>query len=149
MVQVVVLRRQLGLKQSQEQRVGRWWSSEDSHARVTEQLCEDDILVADPEIVEAHGQAHQLECAVGEERDDGNVEDLLLSVGIDGEQRVGVLGEMVCAVEFPKSVVLVHEAVVPVEPEVQNDSVETHLDGNPPADRARRLTCTVGKNDGE
>jgi hypothetical protein len=40
-----------------------------------------------------------------------------------------MLCEMMRAVVFPEAVDLVHEAVIPVEPEIKHDSVKTDLEG--------------------
>lgn len=121
-----------------------------SESAVSGQLGKDDVLVADPPLVEAHRQAHHLQAEVGHEGNAGNVEELLLSVGIQGEQRVGVLRQVVGAVEFPEAVKLVHDAVVPVEPEVQHDTVQTDLEGKPgPADCRGSHARPVAEEDGE
>lgn len=44
-------------------------------------FCKNDKLVAEPELIKAHGQAKPSQCAIGQQRDDGNVKDFLFSVG--------------------------------------------------------------------
>ena len=100
-----------------------------------------------PPIVEAHREAHQLQRAVRKERDNRDVENFLLGVGVDGQEWVGVLRKVMCTMELPEAVVLVHKAVVPVEPEVQDDTVEAKFDGDPPADGGGCLAGTVGEKD--
>ena len=67
-----------------------------------------DNLMAHPPVVEAHGEAHQLYSISSQLRDDGNIEDLLLRVGIEGEQDIGVLGKVMCAMILPKGANIVH-----------------------------------------
>lgn len=99
------------------------------------QLGKHDILVADPPLVEAHGKTHELEGEVSREWDDGDVEDLLFEIGVECQERVGVLGQVMRAVVFPKTADLVHESMVPVEPKVKHDAVQANFEWEPnPAD---------------
>lgn len=113
MVQIVILGRKFRIEQPQEPVVGRRWNRIDPNARMSEQLSEEKVVVADPPVIEAHGQPHSLQSAVGEEWHNSDVKDLLLSISEEGEKRVGMLGEVVRAVVFPKRVELVHPSVVP------------------------------------
>lgn len=147
MVQIVIFGSQLSVEEAQEPAVGRWRRSVETNTRVTEKLREDNVLMADPPVIETHWKTHRLEREPSHERDDGDIEDLLFDVGIDSEERGRVLGQMVGAVVFPESVVLVHAAVVPVKPEVKDDSIESEFDWQPPAGRRWKFAAAVGKDD--
>lgn len=61
-----------------------------------------------------------------------------------------MLGEVVGAVKLPQAADLVHQAVVPVEPEVEDDAVEPGLERHPgPAHVGGGLGGAVGEEDGE
>jgi len=148
-VHVVVLDQQLGVDHPHQGSVGGWRAAENSGARVADELSEDDVGLAEPELVEAHGEAEEFHAGVGEERDDDDVENFLLVVGEEGKERCGVLGEVMGAVELPETVDLVHGAMVPVEPEVQADGVHANLGDDPPGEAEGLLARLVGEHDGE
>ena len=102
-----------------------------AQARVPRNLSKDNVLMANPPLVKAHRESHSLHREICHQRDTGDVEDLLLKVGVQSEQRVGVLRQVVSAVELPKMLNLVHQTVVPVEPKVQNDAIEAGLEEQP------------------
>lgn len=79
--------------------------------------------MAKPPVTETHREAHQLHRAPGHERNARNVEQLLHGVRVEGENWCGMLGEVMRAVKFPQRIGLVHAAMVPVEPEVQDDGI--------------------------
>lgn len=108
----------------------------DAEAAVAEDFSEGNVLMADPPFVEVEGDAEKLKGEVGHQRDADHIEELLLVVCIRGEQRVGVLGQVVGAVELPQGTDVVHQAVVPVEPEVEDDAIQADLEREPfPVDR--------------
>lgn len=149
-VDVMVLDDQLGVEHSQQPREGVGGRSMQTQTAVARQLGEHHVLVAHPPVIEAHGQAHELEREERQQRDTGDIEELLLVVGVQGEQRVGMLGEMVGAMVLPEAGDVVHEPVVPVEPEVEDDAVQADLEGQPqPADGVRGLRGAVGQEDRE
>ena len=92
--------------------------------RVTHDLCEQNIRLANPPIAEVHRQAEpEPHGKKREQRDDDRFNDFLLGIGEAGENWYGVLGEMVCSVVFPEKVNFVTCAVVGVEPEVEDYGV--------------------------
>lgn len=130
MMQVMILSRQLRIKQPQKPVVCTRRNHENSQSRVTKQFREEEVVVTYPPIIESHRETKgKLHRGVGKKRNDGDIENLLLGIGVKGEKRVGMFSEMMRAVEFPESVVLVHYAVVPVEVEVEDNPVKTDLDG--------------------
>lgn len=82
------------------------------------QFGEHDILVAYPPLVKAHRKTHELEREICRKWDDGDVENLLFEIGVECQERVGVLGQVMRAVVLPKTADLMHESMVPVEPKV-------------------------------
>ena len=130
-VQVVVLDDNLSVKFLQEpaKRVGR--SKMESNARMAPEFGENDVLLADPELVEAERKSHSFQRSKCEEGNDDNVKKLLLMIGISSEKRVGVLGGVMSSVKVPEKVDIMHGSVVPVEPKVQNKTVEANLKSEP------------------
>ena len=60
-----------------------------------------------------------------------------------------MFGEVMRAVIFPKTPHVVHQSVVPIEPEVEDDAVETDFEGEPgPAHLRGGLTGAVAEEDG-
>ena len=147
-VEVVVLEHKVAVDHLQED--GRDAGGRGAHADagVAESFREDEVLVANPPVIKAHGEAHQLEHGVGGQGHEGDLDDLLLCVGVGGHQRVGVLGEVVRAVVLPQAVDLVAGAVVGVEEEVEHDRVEKELGGQPGAE-GDRVGALVGEEEGE
>lgn len=92
---------QLSIEQSQQpvERVRR--RGNDTQTTMARQLGEDDILVADPPFIKAHWKPHELHGEVRQEWDSSNIEELLLDIGIERQQRIRVLGKMVGAMKFP------------------------------------------------
>lgn len=101
-MQIMIFSRELGIEQPQKPVVRRGGHRKDSKTGMPKQLGEEEVVVANPPVVEAHGESQQLHGAICEEWDNGDVEDFLLGVGVEGEEWVGVLGEMVSTVEFPE-----------------------------------------------
>lgn len=107
-MEIVILRDQFAVEVMEEPcRRGRRRNVE-THTAVSEELGEDDVLVANPPVEEAHGKSHQLQGEIGDERYDGNVEDFLFGVGEQSQERCGVLGQVMGAVVLPQAVKLVH-----------------------------------------
>lgn len=116
----------------------------EAETAVSSELGEHDILVAHPPVVEPHGQTHQFEREVGQQRNSGDVEEFLFMVRVEGEQRIGVLGEMVGAMVLPETVDIVHQTVIQVKPEVEDDAVEANFEGQPePADGVGGLASSI------
>lgn len=135
-MKIVILDDEFRIEHSQEpaQCVGR--RGEKAQSTVASQFGEDDVLVADPPLVESHRHTHQFHSKICHEGDARDVEKLLLMVGVQRKEWVGVLGQVVGAVVFPETVHLVHQAVVPIEPEVEDDTIQANLQRKPhPADR--------------
>lgn len=130
-VEVVVLDHEIGIEDLQEPAQRGRGRRIDTETAVAHELGEDDILVADPGIVEAHRQAHEFKGDVGQQGDPDDVEELLLGIGIECEKRVRVLCEVVSAVVLPKAANVVHKAVVDVEPEIEHDTIKADLEGKP------------------
>lgn len=148
-VDIVVFDDQLCIENPQQPGECRGWCGVEAKTTVSSELGKHDILVADPPVVEAHGQTHELEGEVGHQRNASNVEEFLFMVRVEGKQWVGVLGEMVGAVVLPETANVMHQTVVPVEPEVQNDAVEADFEGQPePTDCVGRLARSVAEEDG-
>lgn len=103
------------------------------------QLGPHNIIVADPPGIKIHVEAEdESHCDIGEEWYAEHIDDFLLLVGVFSEQGRRMLGEMMCAVVLPETVVVVHEAVIPVEPKIEDYAVCTdeywqhepfHVDG--------------------
>lgn len=81
-VEVVVLDHQFRIEELQQPGQGIGRRGVDAQAAVAGQLGEHDVLVAHPPLVETHRQAHQLHGAIRQERDAGDIEELLLGVGV-------------------------------------------------------------------
>ena len=127
MVKVMVLDDDFGVQHLQDPAESGRYSEVDADATVSPDLCKGNILMADPPLVEAHGQAEQLHGEVGHHGHANHVEELLLVVCISSEERVRVFGKMVSAMELPETADIMHESMVPIEPEVKNNTVEANL----------------------
>ena len=128
MVKVMVLDDDFGVQHLQDPAESGRYSEVDADATVSPDLCKGNILMADPPLVEAHGQAEQLHGEVGHHGHANHVEELLLVVRVGSKEGVRVLGKMVSAVELPETADIMHESMVPIEPEVKNNSVEANLE---------------------
>lgn len=98
---------------------------------VADEFAENDILRADPPLVESHRHAHEFHSCPSEERDNSDIEEFLWFIRIQCEQWVWVFGKVVSAMMFPEAVIVVHNPVVPVEPKVENDAVKTSFEREP------------------
>ncbi|KAI3488379.1 hypothetical protein L1887_47623 [Cichorium endivia] len=86
-------------------------ASESADARVAGEFDKHDVRPAEDPVVVAHAN-DGLDGEVGKQRDEDNVEPFLLHIGVEREDGcVGVLGCVVSAVELPKRIGLVHDAV--------------------------------------
>lgn len=130
-VQVVVFNNDIAVEHLQQPAHSRGHGQVDADAAMTEDLGEGNVLVADPPFIEAHRQANKLKREVGHQRDAHHVEKLLLVVCVGGEEGVRVLGQVVGAVVLPQRTNIVHQAVVPVEEEVEDDAVEADFEREP------------------
>nr|POE65892.1 hypothetical protein CFP56_57582 [Quercus suber] len=130
-VQVMVLSDKLSVEELEQRSGSGRWGDKAADARVTKQFGEDDVLMAQPPIVETHRESDQLHRRPSEKRDDEDVEEFLLVVCVEREERVGVLGKVVRAVVLPQAVEVMHAAVVPVKPKIEDDWVDPDLDGCP------------------
>lgn len=149
-VDIVVFDDELGVKETQQPREGVWRGGVQTETAMAGQFREHHVLVAYPPVVESHWQAHELHREEGHERDAGNIEEFLLLVRVQREQRVGVLREVVRAVVLPETADVVHQTVVPVEPEVEDDPVQADFEREPePADCVGRLRRAVREEDCE
>lgn len=149
-VQVVILNDKLSLEPLQDKRERVRRRRLHTESTVSGHLGKNDILMTHPPGVEVKRQSNSRHAKVCEQRDDGNVPDLLLLVGVQRQQRVRVLGEVVRAVELPECLDLVHQPVVPVEPEVEDDAVQPDLHGQQvPVDVCGGHACAVGQEDSE
>lgn len=150
MVKIVVLDDEFASEVSHEGRehVGR--RGVQAQAGMPRKLGKNNVLMANPPLVKTHRKTHSLHREVCHQGNAGDVEDLLPKVGVQSEQRVGVLCQVVSTVELPKRLNLVHQTVVPVEPEVKNDAIETGLEEEPlPGHLGGHLARGVGEEDGE
>lgn len=148
-VQVMVFDDELCIKELEYPVDGGRSAPVNAKTTVSDDLREHHILITDIPFVERHGHADQLQGTPRKERDDKNIEELLLVVGICSEQWVGMFRQVVCAVIFPQRGHAVHQAVVPIEPEVDRDAVESNLKRQPaPVERERELLRSVGQVDG-
>lgn len=149
-VQIVILHDELGTEPPEDEGEGVRRRRLDAQTAVTGDLSKHNVLMAHPPRVEIEREADGGHAEVREQRDDGNVPNLLFLVGVESQQRVGVLCQVVRAVELPERLDLVHEAVVPVEPKVEDDSVEADLYGQQvPVDIGRGHAGAVAEEDGE
>lgn len=98
---------------------------------MADRLGEDEVRVADPPVVEAHGEAGESETRESQDRDQRDLYRFLLGVCVGGEQRYGVSCEVVGSVESPEPWYFVHRSVVTVEEQVQENGVEGELHWEP------------------
>ena len=149
-VQIVVFDDQLCVEVAKEPAKSRGRASVNTKTGVACKLSVHDVLVADPPLVETHRETHQFHGEERGQRDTGDVEEFLLQVGVQGEQGVRVLGQMVGAVVLPQGLEVVHDAVVPVEPEVEDDAVQACFQGQPSEVHVGgSFGFLVGEEDGE
>lgn len=130
-VQVVVLDDEFAVEVFQEPREWVGGNEVDTETGVADKFAEDDVLRADPPGVEVHWETNGLESGPRAERDDSDVKKFLWLIGVQSEKWVRVFGEMMCAVEFPEVIIIVHDSVIPVEVEVKHDAVKTDRDRKP------------------
>ena len=149
MMQIMVLDHEFHIQHPKQERHGVDGCRLNPQSTVPQQLREDHILRAEPPVVEVNREAHELHSGEGHERDAHNVKKLLRRVRVAGEQRVRVFGKMVRAVESPETQVLVHQPVVPVVVEVEDDGVHADFEREPePVERRGALVCAVGHRHG-
>lgn len=127
MMQVMILNDNLGIEPLHEPAEGRRDGQMQAQTAVPKHLGENNIFMADPPLVEAHRQPQQPQSEVGHHRHPDHIAEFLLVVRVCREQRIGVLGQVVSAVILPEEADVVHEAMVPVEPEVEHDAVQSDL----------------------
>lgn len=147
-MEIVVLDDKLRVRQPKQPVDGVRGTAVNTQATMAEQLGEDDKLMAVPPFVEAHRETHDLETNISEKRNADHVDDLLLVVGVQGKERVGVLCQMVGSVVTPEPVSGVHDSMVPIKPKIQDYAVEAELDGQgKEVDGQGCLVGSVGKED--
>lgn len=145
-VQVMVLDDDLAVEELEEPVESRRRRQMDAKTTVAPDLRERNVLMAHPQLIKAHGQANAFQGKVGHHGDADHVEEFLPVVCIRGEEGVGVFGEVVGAMELPETAHVMHQAVIPVEPEVKGDAVETNLQREPfPVHLGRQLVVVVGE----
>lgn len=146
-MQIMILNHNLTVQHLQHPAKRRRHGQMQSNSTMAPDLRKGNVLVADPPFVKAHGQAEGVvQREVGHHGDADHVEEFLLVVCVGGEGWVGVLGEVVRAVELPERVEVVHEAVVPVEPEVEDDAVDADFEWEPfPVKLGGELVRVVGE----
>lgn len=116
---------------------------------MTQDFCEDDVLLANPPLIESQGKSHELHRAVRQHGNPDNVEKLLHVVCISSQKRVGVLCEVVSSVESPEEVRLVRCSVKHVVPKVEGNCIDTGLNEKPqPWDRGWRFVRAISEEDG-
>ena len=130
-MQVIILNDNIRVKHLQQPRQSREVGHVQLKTTVSKHLDKRNVSMADPPLVEPHGQPNEFECEVRHDWDDHHVEELLLVVRVCSKQRVRVLREVVLAVEFPEKPDVVHQPVVPVEPEVEHDPIDANLQRQP------------------
>jgi len=146
-MEIVIFGNQVSIQEPQEPVQRGWWSRVNPKAAVSEKFGIYNELLTEPPLVEAHGKPHKLHGYVSHERNTNNVEEFLLMVGVQTEHSVWMLCEVMCAVIFPKTVNLVHETVIPVEPKVKHDAVESYLQGQEQqVDGRGSLAGTIAEN---
>lgn len=146
----MVFNDKFSIKDPEEPREGIGWYGVQAEATVARDLGENNILVANPPLVETHRETHELHAEVGHERDTGDIEKLLFGIGVQCQEWIGVLGQVMSPVVFPESVHLVHQPVVPIKPKVENDSVEPGFEGEPEPIHSRRgLAGSIAEEHGE
>lgn len=131
MVKVMVLDDNLSIQHLQDPAESCRYSEVDADATVSPDLCKGNILMTDPPLIEAHGQTEELHGEVGHHGHANHVEEFLLVVRIGSEEGVGVFSEMVGAMELPETADVMHESMVPIEPEVKNNTIEANLERQP------------------
>lgn len=127
----MVFNYELRIKHLQQPVQSRRCSAVESETTVANEFGKGDVLKAYPPLIKPHGHAHQFHCPIRHQRNPSNVHELLLMVCIGRQKRVGVLCQMMLAMEFPKWACGVHEAVVPVEPEINSYTVHADLEWQP------------------
>jgi hypothetical protein len=151
MVQVVVFDNKLQVEIPQERCRGYRGCGVDAQAAVAKRLDKHDVLVADERLIEAHRQAKRPAAVEGEHGYDENVKSFLPAIGVQLQERVGVLGEVMSTVELPEPGDVMHGTVVPVKPKVNHQWVHGELDVEPeerPAyEGLRRLVSVLSHNE--
>lgn len=105
---------------------------------VAQHLGEQDILVTDPSLVKAHGEAQHLHGREAHQRNDNDIKDFLNAVCVQRQHGTRMFREVMRAVELPKVIAVVHQTMVPVEPKVHGKTVADDLGHEPrPAHRRR------------
>lgn len=113
---------------------------------MTQNLGEDHILLANPPLVKAYGDPHQLHRAVGHEGYADNVEEFLHIVRVSCQERIRVLGKVVGAMELPEALHLVRRAMEAVIPEVKHQWIHAGFEESPEvSDRGWTLVGTIGE----
>ena len=80
MMQIMIFDNQFTARKPHEPGDGTRWCGTNSESAVAECLGENDVLVANPPFVEAHGKSHQFHGCVSGEWADDDVEEFLLVV---------------------------------------------------------------------
>lgn len=140
----MVLDNKFGVEHLKQPREGVRRGSVNAQATVASQFGEHNILVAQEPLVETHREAHQFHGPIGQQRNTRDIEEFLFGIGVEGQQWVRVLGEVMGSVVFPETADIVHQTVVPIEPEVQDNSVQSGLKWQPvPAHIGRCLAGSI------
>lgn len=130
-VKIMILNNQLHINHSQKP--GEWVDRSGLHTQPTmpQELSENDILLADPPFMEAHGESKTFHGSVCDQRDSHNVKEFLNMIGIGCQKRVWVLCEVMGAMELPEANIVMHQTVIPIEPKVKDNWIEADLEGKP------------------
>lgn len=127
----MILKGELHVEELEQGIDGVWRRQVDAKAAVATSFGVGNVLVADPPVVEAKVDAHGSHRQVCEERDHGNVEQLLGMIGIGRHESIRVLGEVMGAMKLPQAWDVVHGTMVPVEPEVEDDGINGCFEQQP------------------
>lgn len=95
----------------------------ETETTVSSQLCKQHVKLTDIPLIKSHREPHKLHCEISHQRNPDNVKELLFRVRKDCEQRIWMLGQVVCSMVLPEPVCVVHQAMVPVVVEVEDDTV--------------------------
>lgn len=126
-MQVVIFADELAVKILEQPGHGRRRVDVDPQATVAAQFSPDDIIVTDPPLGKAHWKAHKSHGEECYKWNANNVEELLLDIGIESQERRRMFCEMMPSMKAPEKVDVVHNSVVPVEKEVESDPIEANL----------------------
>lgn len=91
-VQVVILDNKFRVEPTQRKAKRRRRSSVNPQTTMSSQLGENDVLVTDPPFIETHRHAHEAHREPSHQRDTCDIEELLLRVGVECQERVRVFG---------------------------------------------------------